>query len=176
MDQLNVFDYTNALLDRYADKFGLTTNYQIAKHLGCSQATIRNYRNHKTKMDPTTCVQVAEALRIDPMMVIAKMRLEAANNDREIGVWAKYAGRVLLATVAATSLIGADVNAERANMVKSDHTSYTLCAYMTEPTHQSHWLATRKAVPTPRKINRISSTPKSSRIIAHGEKSSRLSA
>lgn len=104
MDQLDVFDTTNELLDKYARKYNLATDYQIAKHLGCTTGTVSNYRNHKTKMDPTTCVQIAEALRIDPMLIIAKLKMESNPTARENSVWGKYAGRAffLAAIISAT--------------------------------------------------------------------------
>lgn len=105
MKQAEVFDYTNDLLDKLCKSKGLETDYQLAKFLGCSFSTISNYRRHKTKMDPTTCVQVAEALRLDPLLVIARMKLEAANTDREVNVWKRYAGRLVLAAVLSTPVI-----------------------------------------------------------------------
>lgn len=130
MREPDLFDFTNELLNKYARRFDLMTDYQIAKELGCSQSTISNYRKHKTKMDPTTCVQIAEALKVDPILVIAKMKLENARTLREKNVWGKYAGRLFLAAIAAASLGTTDVKAERAYMGITDQTSYTLYAYI----------------------------------------------
>jgi len=126
MGQLDVFDTTNELLDKYARKFNLETDYQIAKHLGCTTGTISNYRSRKTKMDPTTCVQIAEAIRIDPMLVIAKIKMESNPTRRENSVWGKYAGRAFFLAAAVSALLTTydSANAQKPHMVDDHHIHY----------------------------------------------------
>lgn len=128
----DLFDVTNALLDRYADAEGLTSDYAIAKSLGCSKNTIRNYRKQKHKMDATTAVQIAERLRLDPLMVIAKVNTERSKNPRIRTVWEKYSGRLLLAAVVALTPIADQPSAQ--NDLR-DATTYTLYAYLLRILH-----------------------------------------
>jgi len=126
MGQLDVFDTTNELLDKYARKFNLETDYQIAKHLGCTTGTISNYRSRKTKMDPTTCVQIAEAIRIDPMLVIGKIKMESNPTKREDRVWGKYAGRAFLLAAALSAFLTTydSANAQKPHVVEDHHIHY----------------------------------------------------
>jgi len=126
MGQMDIFDTTNELLDKYARKYRLKSDYAIAKHLGCSANTVRNYRLHKTKMDPTTCVQIAEALRIDPMLIIAKINVERSDNPRVNQVWGKYAGRAffLAATISAFLASYDSAIAQKPHMVEGHHIHY----------------------------------------------------
>ena len=88
---------TQKVIRKIAKMHDVETDYAIAKLLGCSHVTIGNYRKGKTMMDDTTCLQAANLIRIDPLMLMAKVRLERGVTPRERGVWERYAGRVLLA-------------------------------------------------------------------------------
>lgn len=92
------------LLDLVKDKNHLDTDYQLAAHMGIPLQTIRNYRLGKTIPNATACLQLSEELKEDPLRVMAKFKILAAKNDRERGVWARYAGRVLLVAIALAGL------------------------------------------------------------------------
>ena len=92
----------NHLLDRYAQVNGLTSDYQIAKHLGVTPQAISNVRRGRGRFGNTTAVLVAESIGADPMAVIAQLEIERAADSRVKTVWGKYCARVLLAFVAAT--------------------------------------------------------------------------
>ena len=97
---------SNRLLDRYAEREGLTSDYQIAKSLQITSQHVYAIRGGKSKLGVPTAVQIAESLTIDPMTVIAKLEVEKARQPRIVEVMSKYAGRVLLAVVAAIALAG----------------------------------------------------------------------
>lgn len=125
MDAQVVTDVTNRLLDRYAEANGLTSDYAIAKALGCANATVRNYRRNITKMDATTATQIAECLRIEPLQVIAAVELERSEKPRTRNVWEKYRGRILLAASIALMPIWGQICA---NTAQAETTAYTLYA------------------------------------------------
>lgn len=101
-DQMNT---SNELLDRYAHVQRLDSDYQIAAALGTTRSFISAVRRRKSHLGPTSAVQIAEALGLDPLAVIAQLQSERAPTERVKTVWAKYCARVLLAAVGASSLM-----------------------------------------------------------------------
>lgn len=106
----------NDLLDMVARKHGVKSDYALAKVLGMPLQSVRNYRLGKTIPNATACLQFAEELHEDPLRVMAKFKVMAANSDRERGVWERYAGRVLLACFA---LAGSPMEGYAQNEVKA---------------------------------------------------------
>lgn len=148
----DLFDITNTLLDRYAQAEGITTDYAIAKSLGCSQSTIHNYRKQKTKMDATTAVQLAERLGLDPLMVIAKVTTERNPNTRVRDVWGKYSGRLLLAAMVALTPIGDQISAQSKSNDTTIYTLYALICAAIGRLSRLNSTASRRIINTPRQI------------------------
>jgi transcriptional regulator with XRE-family HTH domain len=100
---------TNHLLDRYAEALTLESDYQIAKALGVTRQAVSHWRNEKCTLDDTACLQIAEALKIDPLTIMAKVRESRKQTPREQATWERYRGRVALAVMAAIIAGGTDV-------------------------------------------------------------------
>lgn len=100
---------TNQLLDRYAEAKGLNSDYKIAKALGITRQAVSNWRNEKNHLDDTACLQIAEALNIDPLTIMAKVRETRKQSPREQATWERYRGRIALAVMAAIIAGGTDV-------------------------------------------------------------------
>jgi len=91
----------NQLLDLIMEMHSLDSDYKLAKHLAVPLQSIRNYRLNKSKMDDTMCLQVAEALKMEPLQVMARVRLDGSENARTRRVWGSYLGRLFLVAVVA---------------------------------------------------------------------------
>lgn len=103
----------NQLLDMIMAMKGLESDYALAKHLDVPLQTIRNYRKNKSKPDDTMCLQLAEELQMEPMQVMARIRVEGSDNPRILKVWGNYLGRLLLVAgfgIAVSVGTGAAVN------------------------------------------------------------------
>lgn len=90
---------SNELLNRFAQVGGFSSDYQIAKALGTTSSFVSAVRHGKSHLGPTSAVQIAETLGLDPLTVIAQLQSERAPNERVKTVWARYCARVLLAFV-----------------------------------------------------------------------------
>lgn len=86
----------NQLLDMVATVNHCETDYQLAKHLDIPLQTLRNYRKDKSFMNNTMCLQIAQELHMEPLQVMARIRLESNPSDRVRGLWEKYLGRLSL--------------------------------------------------------------------------------
>lgn len=129
---------TQKVIRKIAKMHDVETDYAIAKLLGCSHVTIGNYRKGKTMMDDTTCLQAANLIRIDPLMLMAKVRLERGVTPRERGVWERYAGRVLLACLILGSYGGVTPDtafAQNPGSISGNNIYYTQCF-----AHRLRWL------------------------------------
>lgn len=118
------------LLDRYKAALRLKSDYAVHKLLHVTRTTISRWR-HGHSMDEASAVQIAEALKIPPMAVIAELRLQMDCSPHERAVWERYRARVFVAalvavTAAATALTVQFDLTESGNYVSA--TSYTLCA------------------------------------------------
>ncbi len=68
-------------------KFGVESDYALAKRLGTSQQTISSYRTGRSRFDDDMALTVAEALQIDPLQVIASVNAERAKTPEQRARW-----------------------------------------------------------------------------------------
>ena len=76
--------YTVELLDMVKAKYGLTSDYQLAKKLGVSSARVSNWRNMKASLEWETAFQVADLLEIDDQNVVYGLLEDKYQNPRLI--------------------------------------------------------------------------------------------
>lgn len=93
-------DFLNAIKAAH----GLTSDYQLAKFLGLTQSSISLSMSGRTYLGDETAIKVAEALKIDPAIVMASVHYERAKKEQEKAVWRGILER--LGGIAATVLIG----------------------------------------------------------------------
>ena len=82
---------TVEFLDAVRAAHGLTSDYQLAKHLKIRAARISNYRNGHTLFDEETCLLIAADLDLDPGYVFACIASERANKPEVKAAWKKTA-------------------------------------------------------------------------------------
>jgi protein-disulfide isomerase-like protein with CxxC motif len=78
-------DYLNDL----KQKLGIVTDYELAKFLKTPRGTISRYQGKQRVLDDYTAAQVAEALGIDPMEVIAAANAEREKDKKKQEYWRK---------------------------------------------------------------------------------------
>jgi len=127
-----VYKTQNALLDLLTEMRGFDSDYQLAKYLQVPLQTIRNYRLSKSKMDETMCLQIANELKMEPLQVMSRVRLDGNQNERIERVWGAYVGRLLLVfavTFAQVDTSNAQEGSQRTLLnIHYAHKSQTFCA------------------------------------------------
>lgn len=89
-------------LDAAKKKLGISSDYELAKRLAVSTATMSNYRKGKRAFDNTMAVKIAEILGIaDWRKVIAHIELERGSND---AFWRRVLGKVAAIAGAALAI------------------------------------------------------------------------
>jgi len=132
-------------LDLLQENTETGTDYAVGKLLNESRSRLSSYRTGKTKFNEEMCFKVANALDIEPMEVIAAIKLEQCKEkeDAEMaGFWAdtlKKTSATLSAaflTIAMTIPNQAEANSFNITNVMTsffDLTIYTLCRFLNLP-------------------------------------------
>ncbi|MDN2481125.1 helix-turn-helix domain-containing protein [Vibrio agarivorans] len=76
--------FTNVLLDRVKTRFALTSDYQLAKKLGCSTGRVSNWRTGRNPMDWEIVFEIADMLELDDQFVVQNLLTEKYKNPRLI--------------------------------------------------------------------------------------------
>ncbi len=88
---------SSQLIDEIKIKYFFYSDNDVAKKLGVSRAAVSRYRNGTGSIEDKLAVEIAEMLRLDPMQVLASMRIERAernNSLTEVVFWKKYANQI----------------------------------------------------------------------------------
>lgn len=104
---------TNQYLDAVKARYGLASDYAIAKKLGISPQSVKNYRNGRTSMDENVSVLVADALKIDPEQVIIAAQIEREKKPELRAIWEsifRKVGGVAAASLLALGLVATPVD------------------------------------------------------------------
>jgi|GEM_PF-2021996 len=81
-----VFNYTNALLNRVKAKYGLTTEYQLAKKLDIYESRLRKWRKGVCGMDWEIAFRIADMLGESDQNVVLGLLPNKQKNERVIKV------------------------------------------------------------------------------------------
>ena len=96
-------DYLDAIKSRY----GLASDYALARFWGCAKQNIYRFRKNGDTFNDATALKVAEWLEIDPAQVIADMhaeRAEKAGNPALVKAWQRIARSVAASVLLAFSV------------------------------------------------------------------------
>ena len=74
-------------IDRVKVAKGWESDYRVAKELGFKANTISNYRVNGGAMDESITLKVAQALEIDPALVLVDQAKERAKDQDARGAW-----------------------------------------------------------------------------------------
>lgn len=120
---------TIEFLDAVKTAHGLTSDYQLSKFLGVTHQSVSLSMAGKTFLGDETAIKVADALKIDPAIVLAAVHFERAKKAQEKEVWkgifeklGGLAAGVFLG-VALFSLVGSAGYSTQAEASNSDLTS-----------------------------------------------------
>ena len=95
-------------IDRVKQAKGWDSDYRVAKSLGFKGNTISMYRAHGGTMDDTICMKVAQALEIDPALVLTDQAMERSKDAETRSAWSAVLDR--LGGVAAGVLVAVGVS------------------------------------------------------------------
>lgn len=93
-------------LDAVKDYFGISSDYELAKRLDVSTATLSNYRNGKRAFDNTMAARIVQILpTIKLHEIIADMEIERASTPAQRRFWERIrdAAVVAIVTIGAAS-------------------------------------------------------------------------
>ncbi len=124
-------------LDAVKQKRGLTSDYQLSKHLGCTHSAISNYRMKKNFIDEEMACKVATDLGLSTGYVLSCIASERAKKPEVKAAWA-YAAQMLGAVAATVLLVtfvtlGTDANVTNVTNV-STHNPLVLGSSPSRPT------------------------------------------
>ncbi|MET0498117.1 MAG: DUF3693 domain-containing protein [Steroidobacteraceae bacterium] len=95
---------TNRTLDRLMQKYGIKSDYGLAKKIGVTPGSVSNWRKEKTQMADAPAMEVAKLLEIDAGELLAELQAERADSPATRAAWEQIAGR--LRQTAATIALG----------------------------------------------------------------------
>lgn len=78
---------TIEFLDAVKEKFGIESDYALAKRLGFPLSTVSNYRTGRRVLDDDAALAVALALGLHPFTVIASANAERAKTPEQRARW-----------------------------------------------------------------------------------------
>ena len=82
---------TSEYLDQLRKKFELTSDYQVAKKLGCSRTRVSNYRTGAHFFDDAMCIKIASLLELPEALILADIQAERSKADDVKHAWEKIA-------------------------------------------------------------------------------------
>lgn len=88
---------TADFLNQIREKYGLKSNYALARKLGQTDTSIARWAHGKGSFSDETCLQVADLLDLDPAFVVACIHAERAKNEAEKKLWERIAARMSIA-------------------------------------------------------------------------------
>jgi transcriptional regulator with XRE-family HTH domain len=96
-------------------KFGLTSDYQVAKLLGMKRQQISSYRMGRHTFDDQIATKVAQLLEVPPAYIMACMAAQRAKTPEMRKTWERaakvLAAAAVLITAGCTLLLGSDAGA-----------------------------------------------------------------
>ena len=108
---MTTIEYIDALKARY----GLRSEYAVAKFLNVTTSTSLNWRHGKSHFEDEMALRVAELLDLEPSRVLADMHAQRAKSENVRAAWLKIAEgatAVFLYALAAVILSAAPAPAE----------------------------------------------------------------
>lgn len=124
---------TVELLDEIKGRYGIASDYGLAKYLGFDESRINHYRAGRRYLSDETALQIAKLLDMPAGQVLAMIQAERATNAAVKKAWeslAKKAAGVTAAALLLTWSIGALVQPafDITKIIDPSAPEYTLCA------------------------------------------------
>lgn len=74
-------------LDAVKNRYGIKSDYALAKHLGFNHTAVSGYRNGHRFFDDDAALTIATALELNPLEVIAAANAERAKTPEQKARW-----------------------------------------------------------------------------------------
>ena len=81
-------------LDELKRRYGISSDYKLAKLIGITYQAVSQYRNKGTTLRDDVALKVAELLELPPGKVLADMQAERAKDARVRDAWRQIAARM----------------------------------------------------------------------------------
>lgn len=78
---------TNQLLNKVKSRLEITSDYRLAKVLGCRASAIYGYRAGRSRLDESMCLKVAELLNEPAGAILAEVAAERAKRPEIRKAW-----------------------------------------------------------------------------------------
>jgi hypothetical protein len=95
---------TIEFLDAVKTRHGLTSDYQLSKHLDCTHSAISNYRMKKNFLDDSIACKVADDLGLESAYVLACIAAERAKKPEVKKAWT-HAAEMLCGLAAVVAIV-----------------------------------------------------------------------
>lgn len=129
------------LMDAAKASKGITSDYKLAKELGCTVHTVANWRHGRSRPDDESALTLAEWSGFDPCLVLAGIHASRLTNDRVKTVWAQIASRLEKASGVSAAVIlsvlfsgGPDAGAQASTL-----SSQLVPAHISDVTRYTSW-------------------------------------
>ena len=121
-------------IDAIKAKYGVTSDYAVAKLLGASTQKVSNWRKRGELPGPLMCFKIAELLGDQPSAVIADIELERAEKgerDADAEAWRGLIGKIggggMAAGLLVAVLAGAPLPSDARTMAADRDFSLPVC-------------------------------------------------
>ncbi len=78
-------------IDEFKEKLKIDSDYAVAKELGIARQQLSRIRNGYTAIGREKCIRIAQALKIDPVEIIATIEAAKEKTPEVKAVWIKLA-------------------------------------------------------------------------------------
>lgn len=95
----------NQMLDSIKQHHELRSDYKLALFLGIGEGNIANYRHGRSLPDERACEKIANAIKIDPDVLIAEMNSQRAKTPELRATWSRIAARLQTGVATAAAAI-----------------------------------------------------------------------
>ncbi|MBN8281942.1 helix-turn-helix domain-containing protein [Zoogloea sp.] len=82
------------VLDDAKAELGIDSDYKLAKYLEISNGYIAEWRRGKRIPDAYACMRLADALKIDPIQLLAQIEAETEKNEARRNYWRALSRKV----------------------------------------------------------------------------------
>lgn len=93
---------SNSVLDQLMEKYGLSSDYGVAKLMGVGRGSVSNWRNGRSQMADEVAIRAAALLGIDHKPLLAELQAERATDEASREAWRQIAFELHRAGIAIT--------------------------------------------------------------------------
>ena len=148
---LNVQTTTALLLDRWKERKGISSDYEAARALGVSRASLSNWRKGTNHADVIAAATMAEDLGMETIEILAAIQADREIRPQAQAIWRRY-GRPAFFALIACAAIPISAPGDALGNVKNAH--YDTAAKCETRQHNSLLCEVIRGTITERKINR----------------------